>query len=162
MNDKERWRDVVGYEGLYQVSNHGRVRSVRQIRKPIQDKRDGKVVQLVMTLSKDNVVTTVGIHRLVLIAWVGPPPDGYEGCHKDGNPTNNSVSNLYWGTRADNVNDTLKHGTACVRRVRRSDGMEYDSIADAGRRTGCKAQSIWKACKGINKTAGGYGWHYID
>lgn len=50
------------------------------------------------------------VHRLVLCAFVGPQPEGRESCHRDGDPSNNSASNLYWGTRLDNVKDAIKHG----------------------------------------------------
>lgn len=52
------------------------------------------------------------IHRLVLEAFVGPCPPGLEGCHNDGNPTNNCISNLRWGTPASNAADRIKHGHA--------------------------------------------------
>jgi hypothetical protein len=51
------------------------------------------------------------VHRLVLEAFVGPCPEGMEGCHNDGNRLNNDLSNLRWGTRSDNRDDARKHGT---------------------------------------------------
>lgn len=47
---------------------------------------------------------------MVLNAFVGPPPPGFEGCHKDGDRANNALSNLYWGTRSDNQRDRVRHG----------------------------------------------------
>lgn len=51
------------------------------------------------------------VHRLVLEAFVGPCPPGHECCHRDGDPSNNCLDNLYWGTRSDNVRDAIQHGT---------------------------------------------------
>lgn len=51
------------------------------------------------------------VHHLVLEAFVGPMPEGHEGCHRDGDRTNNHLGNLYWGTRAENVRDAIEHGT---------------------------------------------------
>lgn len=51
------------------------------------------------------------VHRLVLDSFVGPCPDGHEACHRNGNPKDNRVGNLYWGTRSDNQRDAVRHGT---------------------------------------------------
>lgn len=51
------------------------------------------------------------VSRLVLMAFVGPCPAGKEACHKNGNPSDNRLSNLYWGTRTDNMADAKRHGT---------------------------------------------------
>jgi hypothetical protein len=53
----------------------------------------------------------LSVHRLVLIAFVGPPPRGMESCHDDGNARNNRVTNLRWDTKKNNLNDRVKHGT---------------------------------------------------
>lgn len=64
-----------------------------------------------------NISNTDGLfHRfygsqLVLITFVGPCPDGMESCHKDGNCLNDALYNLYWGTRAENIQDAINHGT---------------------------------------------------
>lgn len=54
------------------------------------------------------------VHRLVLVAFVGPPPDGMEACHNDGDRSNNALSNLRWDTRKANLNDRAGHGTLCT------------------------------------------------
>lgn len=64
---------------------------------------------LVVTLTKNARKTMV--HRVVLLAFVGPCPDGMEGCHNDGNPANNAISNLRYDTHASNMADRRKHGT---------------------------------------------------
>jgi hypothetical protein len=54
------------------------------------------------------------IHHLILTTFVGPMPEGLEACHGDGDPANNSLSNLRWGTRASNAADRVEHGTATI------------------------------------------------
>jgi len=121
----ERWLPVVGYEGFYEVSSHGRVRSIdrellyadgrvcvwkgRILRQSLSAHKYPKVA-----LSKNCVQQTLCVHRLVLAAFVGPRPDGMEGCHNDGNPMNNHFSNLRWDTPISNNRDKEHHGTAHV------------------------------------------------
>lgn len=111
----EEWRDIIGYEGLYQVSSQGRVRSVDRyinykntgvslrkgrILKPKTDK-DG---YLIVNLSSNGKIKTHKVHRLVAQAFI-PNPHNYP-CvnHKDENPKNNCVDNLEWCTVAYNNN----------------------------------------------------------
>lgn len=119
----EQWKAVAGYEGLYEVSDRGNVRSLdRTI-----TYRDGRVYQaqgqiLKPSYAKDGSYPVVGlsrrgtavrhyVHTLVLEAFTGPAPAGMECRHMDGNPTNNDRSNLKWGTRYENIHDQIRHGT---------------------------------------------------
>lgn len=54
---------------------------------------------------------TICVHTLVLTTFIGPRPDGMEACHRNGDPTDNRVENLYWGTKSDNMQDMLRHET---------------------------------------------------
>lgn len=119
----EQWRPVVGYEGRYEVSDFGRIRTVARIapwgtttrrvdskiRKPYPAPNGG---HLVLGLHLDHQVTNVYVHRVVLEAFVGPCPDGMEACHLDDDPTNNHLSNLRWDTRSGNLRDRYRNG--CV------------------------------------------------
>lgn len=118
----EEWRAVVGYEGHYEVSNQGRLRSLDRVveyKNGVERMHKGKVLKLgkhkfgylKVELHKDGKITHTNIHRLVLEAFTGPCPDGMEACHNDGNPTNNTIENLRWGTRSENRQDAVKHGT---------------------------------------------------
>jgi hypothetical protein len=74
-------------------------------------KRDGRL--------QVGLYTTAGykmlhVHTLVLLAFVGPRPDGMECCHNDGNPANNSLSNLRWDTPESNTADSVRHGSVVV------------------------------------------------
>lgn len=111
----------MGYEGQFEVSDHGRVRSLDR-RVPCAGGKTrmirGQLLRPVVTDSGHLVVTLPGrprrktrIHRLVLTAFVRPPQPGEEGCHDpDPDPTNNHLSNLRWDTRAENNRDTVRHG----------------------------------------------------
>lgn len=109
----ERWKEVVGYEGLYEVSNRGNVRSFcrtpkGKILKPGTDTKGYYFVNLY----KDKKANTQRVHRLVLAAFVGEHPDGKpECCHNNGVRTDNRLENLRYGSRQDNVDDTVVHGT---------------------------------------------------
>jgi hypothetical protein len=103
----ELWQPVVGYEGLYEVSDQGRVRRDGSIRKPC---RAGNGYWMV-TLSKDGSTKTFSVHGLVLTVFVGPRPKGKQCRHGDGNRANNALSNLSWGTRLENAADKELHGT---------------------------------------------------
>ena len=112
----EEWRPVVGYEGLYSVSNHGRVRSecdrhrtfTGKLLKPYSAKSGYQLVSLTLDKKKK----THRVHALVLFAFVGPPPSQTHECrHLDGNPGHNSFGNLKWGTTTENRIDMKLHGT---------------------------------------------------
>lgn len=120
----EEWRPIPGYEGIYQVSNLGRVRSLdRRTWNPRgrgfwaslkgQDLRAVSLPtgHLYVKLLRDGQASQRQIHRLVLEAFVGPCPDGLEACHGDGDPTNNALPNLRWDTRSANLRDAVRHGT---------------------------------------------------
>lgn len=112
---KEKWRDVVGYERIYQVSDYGLVRRI--------GKGSGTWVGRILKanldingrsrtdLWKNGKRKTSKIHRLVLEAFVGPCPSGMVTRHLDGNPKNNKLNNLKWGTHSENTQDSIKHGT---------------------------------------------------
>lgn len=73
--------------------------------------RKGKPICCTVMISVEQKIYCRRVHRLVLEAFRGPCPDGFEGCHNDGNPQNNSLSNLRWDTKSANHADAVKHGT---------------------------------------------------
>jgi len=117
----EQWRPVVGYEGLYEVSDHGNVRSldrnspdhrggVRKFKgRKLRPGRESNGKWLV-GLCRDGKAHSARVHRLVAEAFLGPAPEGAEVCHRDDNNDNNKLSNLYWGTRSDNLRDAVRNG----------------------------------------------------
>ena len=118
----EQWRDIPGHPG-YQVSDHGRVRSVdRTVTYSDGQVRRYKGKILRTPLSKMGGYPHVNlwnrgesqvryVHSLVAETFIGPRPEGTEVCHNDGNPTNNHVANLRFGTQSENTLDRVAHGT---------------------------------------------------
>ena len=106
----EQWLDVVGFEGIYQVSNFGRIRSVKtgKIKEQTVQDNDNRPY---LGLWKNNKQKICRPHKLVMEAFVGIRPQGMECCHNDGNPQNNHLSNLRWDTSKNNHADKVKHGT---------------------------------------------------
>ena len=122
---KERWLPVVGYEGLYEASNKGQVRSLpreQEIYRGGQYVRQGRVLRqkqtthwpprLAVTLYAHGAQKMHQAHSLVLSAFVGAPPVGQETRHLDGNPANNVLTNLCYGSPVENRADQDRHGTA--------------------------------------------------
>lgn len=112
----ERWKDVPGF-GNYEASTHGRVRNVRgrsskgRILKPCAfGSQPGKRMHLGYNLCRNGKGKTVLAHRVILDTFVGPCPDGLEGCHGDGDGTNNHLYNLRWDTHLANMADRKLHG----------------------------------------------------
>lgn len=121
MND-ETWREVVGFEGSYEVSSQGRVRSVPRTITYSDGRRvhaDGRILSIqrdpggyrAVELNRHGMAHRRLVHRLVLEAFVGPAPAGTEGCHGDGDRANNDLTNLRWDTRSANARDRVRHGT---------------------------------------------------
>jgi hypothetical protein len=118
----ETWRAIIGYEGLYEVSDLGRVRSLDRIiaqRDGRSCRYRGKVLRpqpatdggyYKVRLSNCGVGKTHYTHRLVLDAFIGAAPDGMECLHGNGDPADNRLANLRWGSSSDNQLDKVSHG----------------------------------------------------
>lgn len=123
----EVWKDIPGYGGHYMASSLGRIMAKDRIvvrRHPtlfvdrefsyksriLKASNPDKDGYLQAHLGVDGVKFSVRVHHLVLLAFVGPRPDGQEGCHFDGNPANNSATNLRWDTHDNNSKDRKAHG----------------------------------------------------
>lgn len=112
--DGERWRPVVGYEGRYEVSNLGRVRSLLRASIKVRKPNLRKGGYLYVRLSGKSGGKWKPVSHLVLEAFVGDRPDGTESCHFPNGPSDNSLANLRWGTKLDNHNDRRIAGTIPV------------------------------------------------
>lgn len=102
----EEWRSVVGYEGLYQVSDEGRVRRGGRVLKRQHTANGYPVVQL----WRDGEPKTCLVHRVVAEAFIGTVPDGKEVNHRDGDKENATPSNLEYVTRSENSIHAYKTG----------------------------------------------------
>lgn len=114
----EEWRTIPGYEGLYEVSNFGAVRTlertwvsgkgvVRTVRPGVKRQSFDKDGYPRVTLCKDGVKRRILVHRLVMWAFVGPQPKGIQVRHLDHSKTNNKLNNLCYGTAKENAADMI-------------------------------------------------------
>ena len=179
--EKEIWKDIKGFEGIYQVSNLGRVRSLpRQTNNQFGKKEKILKPQLVrgyyiVCLHKNSIRKFYYVHRLVYEAFNGQIPKGLQVNHLDERPINNALSNLNLMTPKENTN----YGTGiqrghnkqingkCSKPVLQFDlndnlVKEYPSIKQAERDTGFANQHISACCKGKLKQAYGYIWKYKE
>lgn len=175
----EIWKPVDGYQGLYEVSNLGRVRSVDRFRKqknnskaPVKGKllkpSLGKNGYLRVALSKNGTVKFKNIHRLVSEAFIQNPNNLPCVNHKDENKTNNKASNLEWCTKEYNNNYGTKPkrcGEASSKKVFQfsTAGVfikEWSSTMEIQRCLGYANTFIGRCCRGLCDTAYGYVWKY--
>lgn len=173
MTMREEWRDIVGYEGLYKVSNFGRVLSLpknrfksTRLRALVSDKNGYKEVGL----SKDKKVSTKKVHRLVAEAFI-PKVEGKNLInHKNGQKDDNRVENLEWCTLQENAThakETLNVKRRGGRKVCQYtlDGYfvrRYETVAEAARNVGTTTSAIVLCLKRKSKTSKGYQWTYIE
>ena len=147
----EIWKDIPGYEGHYQASDKGRVRSVdryvRLVAHGVETRRlaPGRVLRPGRYCKTGHLSVTLGhgtngkpVHQLIALTFLGPKPESMEICHTDGDPTNNAVDNLRYDTRRENILDIYRQGrryrklnTDDVRRVREliKEGLSGKEIA---------------------------------
>lgn len=166
----EEWRDIKGYEGLYQISNYGRVKSLGRnttkgkIRK-LQVSGNG---YLSVTLSKNGVVKRYAVHRLVAESFIPNPHNLPQINHRNEVTTDNFVENLEWCDATYN-NNYGKHRSS-ISKARRKWVIQkdlnnnivgiYDSPITAAKMTDTCYSSIVGVCNGRHHTAGNYIWKY--
>ena len=169
----EEWRDVVGYEGLYQVSNLGRVRSLLKNEPRILKSIVQKNGYCAVSLRRDGKGTRFYVHRIVASAFY-PNPDGFPVVnHIDGNKRNNNASNLEWCSYSHNARhaeDTGLHDSsvwykashkAHRKKVIRDDGLVFDSVNDAAASVGADPKNVSACLVGRRKKAKGHSFSYF-
>lgn len=123
----EKWLPVKGFEGFYEVSDLGRVRSLPRMSR-VNSISKGKRLMggkirlgspdrggyMRLQLTALGKVTHAAVHTLVLEAFIGPKQKGQVARHLDGNPSNNTLQNLCWGTHLENMQDRKQHGRYSV------------------------------------------------
>lgn len=188
MENIEIWKDVKGYEGLYQVSNLGRVKSLERdvfnyrgtlmhhMEEKILVQRIGKRGYAYVNLYLNGKYKSIQTHRLVALAFIPNPENKPQVNHIDEVKTNNAVENLEWCTSVYNNN----YGTRIQRCVQNRKSQKlgnhpnakavfcvelnktFDCIKRAEKELGININCIVKVCKGKGKTAGGFHWRYAD
>ena len=162
----EEWRDIIGYEGLYEVSNTGKVRSTTTGK--IKKLSTNKGGSLYTTLWKNGDQKIKLVHRLVVEAFIKNSNNLLEINHKDENKLNNNVDNLElcthkyncnYGNRNKKVADKL---SIPVLACKNNSYMYFNSIREASRILKIDASHIVKCCKSLRKTAGGCTWKYLE
>ena len=176
----EEWRDVPGYEGFYQISSLGRLRSLD--RKSCNGKNlKGKILAntldakgyLVNCLCKDFKKKHFRRHQLVALAFIPNDDSQLEINHIDGNKLNNMVGNLEWITHKENCLHAWETGLTKPPPAETPKSIvqmtlhgkviqEFQSIKIAAEATSIFDGDICKCCKGKRKTAGGYKWKYKE
>ena len=180
---EEIWKNVIGFEDLYEVSNLGNVKrcggyetghkrhgltDAKYYRKEHILKPQSKRGYMFVSLYKNGSVKQLFVHRLVWEAFNGPIPEGLEINHMDENPANNRLDNLNLLTHAQNNtwgSRTAKAAKALSKTVLQYDTTgdliyEWPSLSEASRKTGIPLSNLWSCCIGKRKTAGGFVWKY--
>lgn len=179
----EEWRDVVGFEGLYRVSNKGRVKSLeRLVKHPtlpngrlvpeiIMKHKDNGRGYRVLDLNKDGKRYCCKVHRLVAIAFIPNPENKPEVNHEDSDKTNNWDTNLTWVTPSENSCHAYKNDNKprpnLNKRVAQLDKdgntiAEFES-AKAGALAvgGYRSDDVARVTRGERKSFKGFGWKYL-
>lgn len=189
-NEMEEWRDIPGFEGRYQVSTLGNVKSLpRRVNnhtgtlmvkeKIIRQRHDLKGYMRVDLVDNQGKRKYLGVHRLVAMAFIPNPENKPQINHVDGRKDNNVLDNLEWVTNAENQKHAYRTGLNYVtgragkpkravlqiNPVTKEIVNEYPSIADAAKAVGCKTSSnIGECCRGKygRKTICGYEWKFRE
>ena len=166
----EIWRDIEGYEGLYQISNKGRVKSLHKgserILRPVIDRYG----YMFVFLYNDNARKYFKIHRLVAQAFISNPENKPQVNHKDENKKNNCIENLEWATAKENSNYGTRNERVADSRSKPI--LQYSKSGDfirgwksareVERMLGIANSHIIACCKGKRKSAGGFVWRYKE
>ena len=153
---EEIFKDIAGFEGLYQVSNLGRVKTLKSGKIKATGNCRG---YLYVTLSKNSIYKSYSVHRLVAQAFLENPDNLPQVNHIDQNKQNNKVSNLEW---CDNQYNQRYSNAKKIGAYK--DGKlikEYDAIVDV-KQDGFHLRSVYAALSGQYKSSGGYHWQYLD
>lgn len=175
----ENWKDVVGYEGLYQVSDKGNVKSLKSNSPKLLKQSPTNCGYMKVQLYQNGKGKMLYVHRLVAKAFLPNPQQKEEINHLDGNKANNVLSNLEWTSRSENqlhaINiglresspmtgryGALNHNSKAIIQKDLNGNIiaKWDSIASAARSISCSPSQISNCLCGRKKTAKGFLWEY--
>lgn len=178
---KEIWKDINCYEGIYQVSDLGRVKSLNYNhtgKEVIMKNYENKNGYMYIFLYSNGKCNNLRIHRLVCSAFIDNPENKKEVNHKNGIKSDNRVENLEWATHSENQKHAYNTGLKksiwtgkfgkdnylsipVCRYTKLGEYIdEFDGSMDAKRKTRINNSHILECCKGKRKSAGGYIWKY--
>lgn len=175
----EIWKDVKGYEGIYQVSDQGRVKSLKYGEKRILKSCPNGIGYHIVGLFLDKNVKSHYVHRLVATAFINNPDNKREVDHVNRDKNDNRACNLRWVTRQENMenrsyenynNYMSDEGRENIRKAKSKavrcveTGKVYRSTIEASKEMGIHVSQI-RACARKQKhynTAGGYHWEYLE
>ena len=163
---EEIWKDVEDFEGLYQVSNLGRIKSVfREGTKGGIIKQFSAKGYMKVNLHKNGEEHFIYTHRIVAIAFVPNPNKKPQVNHINGNKHDNRAINLEWNTSAENLEHSIENGLRSLRKVGQFKNGElvaiYRSCNYAAQKTHIQYATIYRCLNGIFKQAGGFEWRYL-
>lgn len=168
MQPNEVWKDIQGYEGLYQISNLGRVKSLPRGNKKerIRVPRASNNGYLYMVLSKENKAHTIRIHKEVAKAFIPNPLNLKSVNHKNLDKTDNRLCNLEWMSMMDNVHHARENGRNSRKPVLQCDLggnviREWKSAYHVEKELGYFGTLISRCCRGKKKTYKGYKWRFV-
>jgi hypothetical protein len=147
---EEIWKDVVGYEGRYEVSSLGRLRGPRKTTKGIPGSRGYYQVFL---RSESGKGITKNIHVLVAEAFLGSRPEGMHVCHSDGDKSNNSLKNLRYDTPKNNWEDFRKNPGKTTHRISREFCPRGHRLKDPNLMKSQKSRG-WRSCLSCSRAMG--------
>lgn len=170
----EQWKDIYGYEGIYQVSNLGRVKSLKCGKERILKSCVNGFGYHLVNLYLNKGYKSLYVHRLVATAFIDNPNNRREIDHINRDKNDNRACNLRWVTRKENMDNrtddwvhewkqnVIKAKSKAVRCI--ETGKIYSSATEAAKEIGVHRSSIY-ACalkKKGRKTTGGYHWEYVE
>lgn len=174
--EDEIWKDIKGFEGIYKVSNYGRIKSIIRYKKMMKTALDRSGYLKICLTDSKHKKHTIKIHRLVAENFIPNTENKEQVNHIDGNKENNRVDNLEWCSQSENMIHAFKNNL-----IHRGKGKEspraravnqysldgkfikrWDCIADAERELKLSKNNISTCCKGKRKTAHGFKWEYFE
>ncbi len=171
--DTEVWKDIPGYEGAYQVSSLGRVRSLDRVvvtKSGVERRMPGKILspgQYEKGKGKSHLSVVLGrrkffpVHHLVLLSFVGPRPTGAVICHNNGNPKDNRLCNLRYDTQRENAKDVYRLGGA-MHKLTAEDALSIRTLLAKGVRGADLAREYGVSQSAISRVKHGRSFAWLQ
>ena len=178
----EEWKDIPGYEGLYQISSLGRIKSLYYGKERILKTNLNSRGYVRIPLHKNNQKKSYFVHRLVATAFIENKLNKEVVNHLDCNPLNNRVDNLEWCTQKENMEYMSYLGRSdktkeWINKIQKSNSKYYKPVVqkdfngkiikifprlNAVSEDGFRPGDVCRCCKNIRHIAGGYKWEYLN